>query len=128
MPSQLQPSRPHQTIRGRVVYDRKLHEFSEADLARISGAIIERTPDPGLLYMIIEKINLYMLDKILGVFGLNDYKEVVLRFLLELVGQILAKIRSIFGQPVAELVSHQIYVDLVQYLPESDKPKKPVPV
>lgn len=128
MPSQLQPSRPHQTVRGRVVYNRKLHEFSEEDLARISGKLIERTPDPGLLYRIIEKINLYMLDKILGVFGLNDYKEVVLRFLLELVGQILAKIRSIFGKEVAELVSHQVYVDLVQYLPASDLPKKPVPV
>lgn len=125
MPSRQLPSKPHQTIRGRVVYTRPLHEFSEADLLRISGKLVERAPDPGFLYQLLEKINLFMLGRILSVFGLEDYKEVVLQFLLQLVGQILATVRSLFGDQVAQNVSHSMYVDLVQYLPESDKPKKP---
>lgn len=123
MPSQSHPYKPHKTVRGRVVYDRRIHFFEISDIERISGAVIKQTDgDPGLLYQILEKINLFMLGKILSIFGLQEFKDVALQFLLNLVGQILAWLRATAGDLFTQEISHSMYMDLVQYLPERDRP------
>ena len=122
MQSRLRRSKPHTTTTGRIVYDRAIHYFGAADLERISGSIIEHSDDdPGFLYGLLEKINLFMLGKILALFGAEEFKAVALQFLLRLVSQILSWLRAIAGNLFLENVSHTMYIDLIQYLPEKDR-------
>ena len=114
----------HRTVAGRVVYNRPIHFFTERDLGRIAGAVIAATPtDRGLLYELLKKINLFMLDRILGLVGLSEWKEIVLDFILDLVGRTLSNVRNLFGHSVSGAMAAQINSTLLSYLPE--KPGKP---
>lgn len=59
---------PITTRRGRVVYERKIHFFSENDLVRISSQTLNVTGKKYSQYWwleLMEKITIWMLDKIL---------------------------------------------------------------
>lgn len=45
MPNEKKRYRPRTTVRGRVVYNRKVHEFTEADCVRVFKRVIERDAD-----------------------------------------------------------------------------------
>jgi len=70
---------PTTTRKGRVVYNRKKHEFNQKDWDRLTGALFGGNADKYSKYWweaIIQRVTLYMIDKILDKLGANfkDYE------------------------------------------------------
>jgi len=90
MPSPLHPLKPQHTVRGRVVYDRKPHWFSEADLLRIGKSIFFRSSgEASVLKDILYRVSMYFLRIILDLFGAGVFASVVYLYLTDMVAALL---------------------------------------
>ena len=65
----------HTTILGRVVYNRKLHAFSDRDIARINSHFVAEQSLDSRLAEIIRDINIAFMEAILARFGLEKAAE-----------------------------------------------------
>lgn len=90
------PNIEHEAIltrKGRVVYNRKPHQFTNSDLLRVAAGIydINPTSSTGIL-LILERITIWMLDKILDKITAKDLDEGISSLLYYYIRNSLAKI------------------------------------
>lgn len=90
------PNIEHEVIRtkkGRVVYNRKPHIFTNSDLLRIAGNLygVSPTNSTGIL-LILERITIWMLDKILEKITTQDLDDGIASLLYYYIRNSLAKI------------------------------------
>jgi hypothetical protein len=110
--------RTHRTVRGRVVYDRKPHLYSIRDVYRVAHAAFGRLDaKPNILAGVLFELSIAMLDKMLGLVGLNDFSTIAYLFCYKIVGWTMARITSLFGRRQAEKIALQLYSDLKPFLP-----------
>lgn len=83
------------TRRGRVVYDRRLHPFSEADLIRIAGNVLLVPKDNNNQWdylALLERLTIWMLEKILDLALSRSSAEIAAPVLYSIVHRFLTRI------------------------------------
>lgn len=80
------------TSRGRVVYDRKLHPFSDRDVERITQRFVDDNQgfmeDVVLPFMV--RITRWMLERILALVGAEAAAGVILEWMLEITNKVMS--------------------------------------
>jgi len=88
-----------QTAKGRVVYDRKMHVFSDADLVRVFRAVIDRDEVDGYLDWLVNLVAL--LFKILVETLFRVYKEtfpsIIAEFLIRILSELIKIVEALVG-------------------------------
>jgi len=87
------------TAKGRVVYDRKVHPFSDKDLIRVFRAVIDRDEIDGYLDWLVDLV--VLLFKILVETLFRLYKEtfpaIVAEFLIRVLAELIKIVESLVG-------------------------------
>lgn len=91
----MRPYKPHTTYVGRIVYDRKLHSFSPADLLRIQHAVISDSSTESELEQLMRDLSIQMLDILLGPVGEIFPPEKIFQWLYELVDATLGALQGL---------------------------------
>lgn len=89
------PHPPITTKKGRVVYNRKRHEFTQKDVLRVSGAVfnvsLSKNPTASQWMQLLEQITIWMLDKILETVTQKQWDDAIASALYYLFRNSLAK-------------------------------------
>lgn len=83
------------TRRGRVVYDRKTHFFSNGDLQRIASRVLDvndQVKDDNFLLTLMEKLTIWMIEQLLDKFTGTLKAQIVSERLYYLARNFLARI------------------------------------
>jgi hypothetical protein len=77
------------------VYNRPLHLFTEADLARIQRAVIQSHPDdPDWLIDLMKKVTIALLGEILATVNLDDLAPIVFDLLYVITNELVNFLRQ----------------------------------
>lgn len=95
----------HKTNTGRVVYKRKKHTFSAADIARITKAATEEADFP-FLEKLLHDMSTFVLSKILVLFGAEKFTESVYQFMLAIVNWALAMVGGTTSDLYKKILSY----------------------
>lgn len=89
--------RPHTTIRGRIVYERKVHEFTSKDVARVFRRVIERDSDTGYIGWVVDLLILLIKIALASIAQL--YKETlpaaISEFVIKLFSELIKALEAI---------------------------------
>lgn len=120
MPSTLQRADyVHQTSRGRVVYNRKPHLATEADVARFARSVFFRIhANPTAIYGVLYRISVSMLRTILNLFDAGIFAESVFAWLYDLVDWVLKTLATLLPGALLQQGVNRIIGILATYTPD----------
>ena len=108
MPFVSQPFR--RTVKGRVVYDRPIHLYTEADVARIQKAVLARAaPVWDVVLDVCVSISVRLMEAILALVGLQAFASLAVRWLVQMGNWILEQIERVMGRVEREGAAWQIF-------------------
>jgi len=89
------------TRRGRVVYDRPKHIFSQRDVDRILRQIAKQPEALDLLRDVLETLEIQMLEQILAPAGLEDRAKEMRKLIEDFVGTLVRGTAGILGLKIS---------------------------
>ena len=122
MPSEWQKF--HRTQRGRVVYDRKIHLWTEKDVSRITRRFVDdnvgwvQEKILPLFYYLTE----YMLDAILAALGITPaLSKTILDFLIRMADKLISWLVYYWGSGYSNQLAWECFYRLVEpYMTDDD--------
>lgn len=106
--------RPSTTRTGRVVYDRPLHHFSERDVKRITGKLVQNYTGTSVISWVLQlltDITEGLLSDILALVGMQRFAGPALRWLIDIGNWIISTVGDVFTGDYRMLMQH--YASLV---------------
>jgi hypothetical protein len=81
----------HITYRGRVVYDRPKHLFTEKDLQRIGARLLGqgKSKGPRFYYSFLDYVNMFFLRLILNTVGLEVFTDLIYGHILSMIQEFI---------------------------------------
>ena len=99
------------TNRGRVVYDRKPHYWTVADLNRIVKSIISDMVAEDIFSQFIGNASIFMLEQVLGKVGLARFAKIAYTYLLGMIGWLMDRL----GLDLGLEFGRRIFAKLTEY-------------
>lgn len=104
------------TTKGRIVYDRPVHHFSQNDVKRIVRGYFTYVPVfENVVLQACYAITEYMLRIILDLFGAGMFTTLVLNWLVSIANWVLGEIGAYMGEATQRRVANQVVASLAPY-------------
>jgi len=106
------------TLRGRVVYERKLHPFRQTDINRIARAIFWHIgPSATIITRLLYELSVYFLRLVLDLFGQGNWTPIAYNWIYSLVDEFVRRLIEYEGRETAESWVQGLQLLLVGYFP-----------
>lgn len=96
------------TKTGRVVYTRKPHFFTVADVTRCLDTVLRDMVGDAALNRLLESVSTKLLDKILALVGLERFAKIVYTWMLNLVGRLVDQLGFNLGLEMSRRIYRKI--------------------